>query len=175
MASRGSMGDVVGTHPWWGALLNGAESESPGTVIRVKINKSYRFRLINGAHLFAFNFSIPGIKLKVIATDSSALPCADPVIVDSIFIWPAERYDFEINFPSEMNNSTLSMQATTLESSEQGYDHHVYGRIKVGMSAPDAVSLPRHKLPKHPVVLNCYSLRLPVICIPLSRKCSYVN
>lgn len=170
MVSRGSMGEVVGTHPWWGALLNGAESEAPGTVFHVETNQPYRFRLINGASLFAFNFSIPGIQLNVVASDATYLPCVEPVTVDSIFIWPDERYDFEVTFPSWTNNSTLPMQATTLEVSG---NHHVYGLIKIGNSAPDSFSAPRLFLPYHPVVLNCYSMRQPVICIPLSRKYHY--
>ena len=151
--SRGRAGDVVGTLPWWGGLLNAAESESNGTVVDVEAGKTYVFRILCGTGLYGLNFSIPGLKLRVIATDGAPVP--DPFEVDLLFMYPAERFDIEVTIPSEMDGSTLMIASKTHENPKQGYDHTINGLLRVGADAPYRVS-PFIPLPKEPIAFNCY-------------------
>ncbi|CAM9204350.1 unnamed protein product, partial [Ectocarpus fasciculatus] len=151
--SRGLAGDVVGTLPWWGAILNGAETETAGTAINVEAGQTYRFRLLCGNGLYGLNFSIPGLKLTVIATDASPLPV--PFETDLLFMYPAERYDVEIIIPSSWDGETYLISARTHENPEQGYDHNINGLLRVGASAPYVVSQ-FIEGPEEPVAFNCY-------------------
>jgi FtsP/CotA-like multicopper oxidase with cupredoxin domain len=151
--SRGLAGDVVGTLPWWGAVLNFAESETNGTVVNVEAGETYRFRVICGNGLFGLNFSIPGLRLTIVATDGSPVPA--PFEVDAVFIYPAERYDVEVTIPLEMDGTTLMIAAKTHESAAQGYDHTINGLLRVGASAPYKIH-PFIELTDSPVVFNCY-------------------
>jgi iron transport multicopper oxidase len=151
--SRGLAGDVVGTLLWWGALLNGAESNTNGTIVNVEPGQTYLFRILCANGLYGFNFSIPGLKLKVVATDGAPLPT--PIEIDILFIYPAERFDIEVKFPISMEGQTLQIEARTHENIEQGYDHTIRGLIRVGRSAPYQLTkfIP---VPKEPHVFNCY-------------------
>lgn len=151
--SRGLAGDVVGTLPWWGAVLNGAESETNGTVVNVEAGETYVLRILCGTGLYGLNFSIPGLKLKIVATDGSPVP--DPIETDLLFMYPAERFDIEISIPLDMDGSTLLIAARTHENSEQGYDHTINGLLRVGSSAPYH-AFPFMKLPAKPEAFNCY-------------------
>lgn len=159
MITRGRTGDIIGTHPWWGAIINGAENESEGTILHVEPDISYRFRIINGGEVFAFNFTIPGIKLHVISSDGADFPCEKPLEVDAIILWSAERYDIMVTFPKSLDGKTILYSARTMESAQNGYDHYVNGLIRIGSSAPYTLSSPQPShlvVPHHPVVLNCY-------------------
>lgn len=166
--TRGNKGDVVGTHPWLGATFNGARSESEGTIIYVEPEVQYRFRVINGGEIFAFNFTIPGLKLYIISTDGADLPCEDPIEVDSLFIWNAERFDFLVTFPKSLENQTILYSARTLESDKGAFDHYVNGLIRVGPGAPYQLSK-KIQVPQKPVILNCYEGQLGAgTCIPFA-------
>lgn len=59
---------------YWSGLINGrgrkeAQTVTPLSVFRVTRHNLYRFRLIGAQNIFAYNFSIDGHTLKVIATD----------------------------------------------------------------------------------------------------------
>lgn len=153
MISRGLAGDVVGTLPWWGGLLNAAESETNGTIVDVQAGETYRLRVLCGTSLFGLNFSIPGLRLKVVATDGADLPI--PFDTDILFMYSAERFDVEITIPDSWDGDTFLIAAKTHENPEQGYDHTINGLLRVGSSAPYKVSQ-FNELPEKPEVFNCY-------------------
>jgi FtsP/CotA-like multicopper oxidase with cupredoxin domain len=177
--TRGRTGDIVGTHPWWGGIINGGENESEETIVAVEPNTPYLFRVINGGAVFAMNFSIPGIQLKVLASDGKDFPCDPPLVVDSIILWTAERYDVEVTFPAELTGTTIRYTARTMESAENGYDHYVNGLIRVGSGAPLTATTPipsSAKYPHHPTVLNCYRGQLSTgTCIPFAEISSLTS
>ncbi|XP_071126667.1 uncharacterized protein [Mytilus edulis] len=82
---------------------------APIETFNVTKGERYLFRLIGVGSHSTLLFSIPGLKLKVFETDGFEVV---PTVVDKIIIFPAERYDFELelnNVKDKMYNITVSV------------------------------------------------------------------
>ena len=79
-------------------LINGrgrfnSNEKWPLTMFKVKQHETYLFRMANIAGEFPYQVSIDSHKIKLKALDGMDV---QPIIVDSIILYPAERADFEV-------------------------------------------------------------------------------
>ena len=79
----------------------------------------YRFRFISASGAYSFRFSIDGHPLYVIATDGGDVITKQ---VDSIVIYPGERYDFYIIASDSQYGGSYWIRFETLEM----YNHQHY-------------------------------------------------
>jgi CopA family copper-resistance protein len=87
-------------------LMNGATPASNWTGLFSRGEK-VRLRFINGASMTFFDVRIPGLKLRVVATDGQDV---NPVAVDEFRIAPAETYDVIVE-PDASSAYTIFAQA----------------------------------------------------------------
>ena len=122
--SKNDDGFTVGTTLYDFGTCNGKLRE----VVNVEPGKTYKFRLLNGGHHYAFRVVIDSIPMRVIAADSEPVK---PYDVDEVILHAAERFDVEITVPSTfVGGERLWIRADTLESSIQGYQvRHYYCEI----------------------------------------------
>jgi len=117
--SKNDDGFTVGSFPYDFGTCNGKLRE----VIPVTAGKTYKFRLLNGGTLYGFRISIDGLRMRIIAADSEPV---EPYEVDDVILHSAERFDVEVDFPTNMMNRSIWVRADTLESSRQGYQVRSY-------------------------------------------------
>lgn len=162
-------------------LINGkGDFENNNAPLQVyEVNRHFRekhlFRIIGVGSKGPLLFSVPGIPLKVKATDG--YPVRDKQ-VDKIIIYPAERYDIELNldrvtnYKPEYNITVHSLEGIFLEKQK-----NIIGRglIKITSSSTSVYTwVPTYGL----TVLNCpfeLYFREPTYvyrCIPVSSLTS---
>ena len=131
--TRSPDGVEVGPQPYWSGLING-RGRHPNTtysklsVFDVSHGNMYRFRLIGAQSLFAYQFSIDGHMLKVIASDGHFI---EPIDVHYVIIHTGERYDVIVTANQLSNNYWI--RAETLETGQ----NHLAEAILHYDSAPD--------------------------------------
>ena len=108
----------AGAIPYFSGIINGKgrHADVPYNKTRLSIftvepSKTYRFRLIGAQETYAYNFSIDGHKLTVVATDGYWINPIDNV--DYIIIQTGERYDFLLNATEKVKDYWI--RAETLE------------------------------------------------------------
>ncbi|XP_056010293.1 uncharacterized protein LOC130051743 [Ostrea edulis] len=79
----------------------GKHNEAPLQIFDVDNGKIYRFRVINAASMYSYRVSIDNHSLTVVASDGYFIR---PVVVESVFVHPGERYDFTIHATSKVQN-----------------------------------------------------------------------
>ena len=70
-------------------------NEAPLTIVDGKEGETHRIRVINAGMSFPYRLSIDDHPLVLVASDGGEL---EPTEVESIIMWPGERYDFEVKF-----------------------------------------------------------------------------
>ena len=90
-------------------LLNGKSQKNP-PIFLFKPGEKVRLRFINQSAMTYFDIRIPGLKMKVVATDGNEV---EPVEVDDIRVAVAESYDVEV-FPK---NRAYTIFAQSLDRS----------------------------------------------------------
>ncbi|KAF4610777.1 hypothetical protein D9613_007254 [Agrocybe pediades] len=83
---------------------------SPLAIINVQAGKRYRFRLISTSCDPNFVFSIDGHTLKIIEVDGENV---QPLDVDSIRIFAAQRYSFVLNANQDVDNYWIRANPST--------------------------------------------------------------
>ena len=108
----------AGPIPYFSGIINGKgrHADVPYNKTRLSIftvepQNIYRFRLIGAQETYAYNFSIDGHKLTVVATDGYWINPIDNV--DYIIIQTGERYDFLLNAKEKVKDYLI--RAETLE------------------------------------------------------------
>ena len=106
----------VGDVPFQSGLVNG-KGRAPGTkgpltTVEVGNGETIRLRLINGSSTFTFRYQVDGHPLTVIASDGSPI---QPVVVDSLFFAPGERYDVLLK---AQQRGVHWIRAVTLDNNE---------------------------------------------------------
>ena len=99
-------GSIALLAPWSGGALNGGENSD----FMQFENGEYKFRIINGAGLAPFLWSIDGFRFKVVATDGSDV---EPYEVDQIQVHLGERYDVVVTFDVDEPKNVLMRGSTT--------------------------------------------------------------
>lgn len=155
-------------------LINGKgefeNNEAPLEVFTVDKKGSHLFRMIGVGSADTFLFSIPGIPLIVKETDGYPVV---PQKVDKILIYPAERYDFEL----DLENILVGMYNITVQIfKERKFETQEnlvgLGLIKItnSLSIPAALTSIKKKI--NSSILNCPFGNFPddenVTCIPVS-------
>ncbi|XP_063436411.1 uncharacterized protein LOC134717846 [Mytilus trossulus] len=124
------------------------------------------FRLIGVGSKDVLLYSIPGLKLNVTETDGFEVV---PTVVDKIIIYPAERYDFELDLDyakAGIYNITISILST----------HNLIIRPSIGfgfLNVSNSNSLPvkNYSSNTNTRVLNCpfktYPHETNVLCLPV--------
>eukprot|EP00586_Coscinodiscus_wailesii_P014596 CAMPEP_0172493336 /NCGR_PEP_ID=MMETSP1066-20121228/24733_1 /TAXON_ID=671091 /ORGANISM="Coscinodiscus wailesii, Strain CCMP2513" /LENGTH=1154 /DNA_ID=CAMNT_0013263443 /DNA_START=206 /DNA_END=3670 /DNA_ORIENTATION=- len=128
--SKNEDGFTIGTHPWEFGTCNGKFNEE----VKVWSGERYKFRIINGGHVFALRVSIFGLRMRVVAADSSPVP--EELVVDDVIVHTAERFDVLVDIPEDAVGGDYWIRAETLESRRQGYRHG----MKVKLTVQDLVS-----------------------------------
>ncbi|EIM88745.1 laccase protein [Stereum hirsutum FP-91666 SS1] len=86
-------------------LINGVgrqlEDSSLNLAVRLSGQYRYRFRLVSISCDAAFNFTIDGHQFTIIEADGNNV---EPVLVDSIPIYAAQRYSFVLNASQNVDN-----------------------------------------------------------------------
>ncbi|KAG6334761.1 hypothetical protein ID866_4327 [Astraeus odoratus] len=87
-------------------LINGLGRYSGGpatplAVINVEQGKRYRFRIIAAACEPGYNFTIDGHQMTIIETDGIEI---EPVVVDSLAIFPGQRYSVVVSADKPVDN-----------------------------------------------------------------------
>nr|XP_022304117.1 laccase-5-like [Crassostrea virginica] len=155
-------------------LINGkgefGDNMAPLETYTVDINAKDLFRMINVGSASTFLFSIPGISLIVKETDG--YPFRE-TIVDEIIIYPAERYDFELDLrniqPGIYNMTVHILERTKLEKGGK-----VLGRAFLNVTNLQSTTVESSgTTEKNTTVLNCpfdvYPNSPYTKCIPVSH------
>lgn len=124
--------------------------ETPRAIFHVKKGFRYRFRLISaGAQYCPLEFSIDKHDLTVISTDGNPI---QPVVVKSIVLMSAERYDVVVNANQEIETywikvkgyadciASKKFQTAILRYDEASYDIPDY-EVTYETSGPDTEGL----------------------------------
>ncbi|XP_076081574.1 uncharacterized protein LOC143052426 [Mytilus galloprovincialis] len=126
------------------------------------------FRLIGVGSMHVLLFSIPGLKLNVTETDGFEIV---PTVVDKIIIYPAERYDFELDLDyveEGLYNITISILSS----------HKLTIQPPIGLgflNVSNSNSLPAKDYEQNnkSLVLNCpfktYPHEEDVSCVPVNN------
>ncbi|XP_071140405.1 uncharacterized protein [Mytilus edulis] len=134
------------------------------------VNKGDRclFRLIGVGSMHVLLFSIPGLKLNVTETDGFEVI---PTVVDKIIIYPAERYDFELDL-EYAKKGIYNITVSILSSHELSIEPPIgLGFLNVSNSnnLPAKVYEKNIKIK----VLNCpfetYPREIDIICVPVNE------
>ncbi|XP_062597128.1 uncharacterized protein LOC134258593 isoform X2 [Saccostrea cucullata] len=163
------------------ALINGrgryydsstkAHNEAPLEVFKVKKDKKYRFRVING--LYPYRISVDSHPLRVVATDGYYI---EPINVESLIIHPGERFDSVIytnNFVGNymIRGHTLEVNRRTLVEAVLHYNGADQNFVNIFSTRANCLSW--HKC----LVLNCpfsfYPNETNIRCITLDSIRSY--
>ncbi|VDI51283.1 iron transport multicopper oxidase, partial [Mytilus galloprovincialis] len=128
------------------------------------------FRLIAVGSHSTLLFSIPGLKLIVSETDGFEV---QPEVVDKIIIFPAERYNFEIDL-SYVKDEMYTMNVRVLSSPNLTFGNDIgfaFLNVVNYINDDSLVSVNR-RIDKRLLVLNCPFLTYPkntdFTCIPIS-------
>lgn len=130
--SKNDDGFSIGTHPWEFGTCNGKFDEE----MSVWTGETYKFRIINGGHVFALRVSVHGLRMTVVAADSDTAGGESGVVVDDLIVHTAERFDVILDIPEDNAAGTYWIRAETLESRSRGYKNG----IKVKLNVRDLVS-----------------------------------
>lgn len=156
-------------------LMNGKgefrHNNAPLEVYQLDRSSTHLFRMIGVGSEEALLFSVPGISLIVKETDGFPLVHQT---VDEIIIYPAERYDFEL----DLQNTTEGIYNMTVYVLDTKYLQKRKDNFRIGLinitnafSIPVKSSPPRDKMASK-IVLNCPFEVFPndttVKCIPVS-------
>ncbi|KAF8885086.1 yellow laccase [Gymnopilus junonius] len=118
-------------------LINGlgryANGTSPLAVIKVQQHKRYRFRLVSISCDPNFLFSIDGHTMTIIEADGQN---TQPLTVDSLTIFAAQRYSFVLNANQPVSNYWV--RALPNGGSPPGYDGGVNSAILRYVGAPNS-------------------------------------
>ncbi|CAC5390509.1 unnamed protein product [Mytilus coruscus] len=140
---------------------------APIETFNVMKGNHYLFRLIGVGSHRTLLFSIPGLKLTVFETDGFEIV---PSVVDKIIIFPAERYDFELNL-SSAEEKIYNITVSVLSSPNLTIGHDI-GLGFLNVTNENSHSTVIENLGTTFLVLNCpfrtYPLREDLICIPLT-------
>ncbi|CAF1076320.1 unnamed protein product [Adineta ricciae] len=138
---------------------NGTSGSSTTPFERLKVpstqvNKSYRFRLINGGSVFSLKFSIDKHLLKVISSDG--VPFAQPMIVDQLIIGVGERYDLLIdNFTGIDTSVNYWIRVNTMGRNNNSR-WHSYAILQYAETETKPTTVPRTCSLSQPCqILNC--------------------
>ncbi|VDI03357.1 Hypothetical predicted protein [Mytilus galloprovincialis] len=153
-------------------LINGRgelkDNLAPLEIFHVNKGDRCLFRLIGVGSMHVLLFSIPGLKLNVTETDGFEVV---PTVVDKIIIYPAERYDFELDLDyakEGIHNITVSI----LSSHELTIEPPIgLGFLNVSNSNNLPAKVYEQNIKNR--VLNCpfetYPREKDIICIPVNE------
>ncbi|XP_076079980.1 uncharacterized protein LOC143050746 [Mytilus galloprovincialis] len=147
---------------------------APIETFNVRKGSRYLFRLIAVGSHRTLLFSIPGLKLNVVETDGFEVVANE---VDKIIIFPAERYDFEIDLDyaeERIYNITVSV----LSSPNLTIGDNI-GLGFLNVQKGDSSAMKFHTNDNKFRVLNCpfqvYPHRENFICVPVTDLKSLEN
>lgn len=153
-------------------LINGKgefkNNEAPLEVFTVDKNDSHLFRMIGVGSADVFLFSVSGIPLVVKETDGYPIV---PRKVDKIIIYPAERYDFELDLENIMEG-IYNITVHIFEEKKFNTQENLvgFGFVNITNSLSDQVAIT--STTKKIDILNCPFENFPndenVSCIPVS-------
>ncbi|XP_052085054.1 uncharacterized protein LOC127722195 [Mytilus californianus] len=159
-------------------LINGRgefkDNLAPLEIFYVTKGDRCLFRLIGVGSMHVLLFSIPGLKLNVTETDGFEVV---PTVVDQLIIYPAERYDFELdlNYAEEgIYNITVSI----LSSYNLTIKPYIgLGFLNVSNSRNITSKVYENNIKSR--VLNCPFKTFPheedIVCVPVSNLKSRKN
>lgn len=113
-------------------LVNG----EPGYRLSVRRGEVVRFYLTNASNARTLNLSVPGARMKVVATDAG--PFEHEAWVESVVIAPAERYVVHVRFDKPGK--------VALVNKVIGLDH-LFGRFFPEVDTLGVVTVSRHPVP----------------------------
>ncbi|KAI1785170.1 laccase [Ganoderma leucocontextum] len=121
-------------------LINGAGRypggpEWPLSVITVEQGKRYRFRLLNIACEPNYNFTIDGHNMTIIEADGQN---TEPLTVDFIQIFAAQRYSFILNATQAVDNYWVRANPSFTVTNGQGFAGAINSAILRYVGAPDS-------------------------------------
>ncbi|RDX40997.1 laccase [Lentinus brumalis] len=121
-------------------LINGAGRylggpEWPLSVITVEQGKRYRFRLLNMACEPNYNFTIDGHNMTIIEADGEY---TEPLTVDFIQIFAAQRYSFVLNATQPVDNYWIRANPSVALPNGTGFAGGLNSAILRYAGAPDA-------------------------------------
>lgn len=154
-------------------LINGKgqfeNNKAPLEVFQLDKSESHLFRMIGVGSADVFMFSVPGIPLNVTETDGYPFV---PQVVDEIIIYPAERYDFELDLKNT-KEGVYNMTVQILEGTKLKKLQTIVGLGLINIT--NLLSLPVNSLTStsgKKTVLNCPFEVFPnepnIKCIPVS-------
>ncbi|CAC5370612.1 unnamed protein product [Mytilus coruscus] len=147
---------------------------APIEIFNVRKGDKHLFRLIGVGAGSTLLFSIPGLKLYVTETDGYEVV---PTVVDKIIIYPAERYNFELDLDyAEERIYNMTVSVLSSPNLTIGYDIGL-GFLNVTKGDSSAMKFYNNKNKFR--VLNCpfqtYPQRNDFICVPVTDLQSREN
>ncbi|KAI0351889.1 laccase [Trametes cingulata] len=120
-------------------LINGAGRYPGGpawplSVITVEQGKRYRFRMINMACEPNYNFTIDGHNMTIIEADGEY---TEPLTVDFIQIFAAQRYSFILNATQPVDNYWIRANPSVALTDGQGFAGGINSAILRYVGAPE--------------------------------------
>uniref|UniRef100_A0A8W8NX73 Uncharacterized protein n=1 Tax=Magallana gigas TaxID=29159 RepID=A0A8W8NX73_MAGGI len=154
-------------------LINGKgefeNNEAPHEVFQLDKSNSHLFRMIGVGSADVLLFSVPGIPLIVKETDGYPFV---PKTVNEIIIYPAERYDFELDLKN-IREGVYNMTVHILERKYLEKRQNVFGLGLINIT--NSLSLPVNSSASTSnikTVLNCpfevFPNETKIECIPVS-------
>ena len=147
---------------------------APIETFNVRKGGQHRFRLIAVGSHCTLLFSISGLKLNVVETDGFEIV---PVVVDKIIIFPAERYDFEIDL-DYAEERVYNITVSVLSSPSLTIGDNI-GLGFLNVQKGDSSAMKFHTNDHMFRVLNCpfqvYPQRDDFICVPVTDLKSLGN
>ncbi|KAF9269713.1 laccase [Marasmius fiardii PR-910] len=134
---------------------------SPLAVVNVEKGKRYRMRLISLSCDPSYTFSIDGHNMTIIEADG---PPTDPVTVNSLQIYAAQRYSFVLDANQPVGNYWIRAQPSSAVPGAIGFEGGINSAILRYKGAPDAD--PTTKSPSSAVVLRDSDLHFPTQSVP---------
>ncbi|XP_062585307.1 uncharacterized protein LOC134246974 [Saccostrea cucullata] len=153
-------------------LLNGRgefeNNKAPLETFNVDKNETHLFRMIGVGSEDTLLFSVPGLRLIVKETDGYEFI---PRIVDRIIIYPAERYDFELDL-QYATEGTYDITVHILKDSNMTIREDVIGRGYIKVTNKNSLqTIPLNRDTE--VILNCpfqeYPMNPNFTCLPVSE------
>ncbi|XP_048765961.2 uncharacterized protein LOC125673437 isoform X2 [Ostrea edulis] len=159
-------------------LINGRgdfdNNVAPLASFVVDKGENYKFRLIGVGSKDTFLFSVPGLRLIVKETDGYEF---EKRTVDRIIIYPAERYDFELDL-SYASEGIYNITVYILQGSDLKVQDKLVGRGHINVT--NKYSLRVTMLNRNTeVILNCPFQEYPpypnFTCLPVSELKSNIS
>ncbi|KAG7095341.1 hypothetical protein E1B28_006102 [Marasmius oreades] len=147
-------------------LINGLgrwanQTTTPLAVVNVQKGKRYRMRLISFSCDPSYTFSIDGHNMTIIEADGQP---TDPLTVNSLNIFPAQRYSFVLNANQPVGNYWIRAKPSAAANGATGFEGGINSAILRYKGAPKAD--PTTNPPSAAVALRESDLHLPTRSVP---------